>query len=311
MYIELGIELGSGGSIGTLELYPPVTVYSEGTPGNASYALLLDGNGDEIGSTGDYVQGTGIALTGASYADSILQVDDFDVDLVDASVRYVDIYDSDDKLLIHFDLGSETEYSPGELNFVWPTAGVDFSVTSAYSANKSNEGEFVISPTLRSAKLTDTTVTIVITGGHSDQEDYGLGKHYTLAFEGGAETGETIGNTAYNTTVVTAIIPTGELARNITMTIENNPAPEYDRVINILAPLFGAPKTVTIVDDNLDYLIDVTSASDVQSLDAGLSPLVADGTDNRPLLQAIFDELRDNNPDTQPVLYFPAGTYHF
>lgn len=172
--------------------------------------------------------------------------------------------------------------------------------------NKSDTDIIIITPTLRTAKDEDYTVEITITGGQSQVEDKGVGKHYTVAFEGGAELGETIVNTAYNTTVVTAIIPASETSRTITLTVVNNTVLEFDRTITVVAPLFGK-KSFTIVDDNANSL------GVVNAVTAGL---VANDEDSAQANKEVFDAIiaafkategYDKNTD-QGIIYIPNGT---
>ncbi|WP_449245147.1 glycosyl hydrolase family 28-related protein [Desulfobacca acetoxidans] len=159
------------------------------------------------------------------------------------------------------------------------------------TVNKSDEDVLTVTPTLSSAKGTDTVVDVYFTGGHSDQENYGVGQHFTLACSGA-----TITNTGYNTTRVRLTIPAGSTTKAITMTIVNNPVLERDRVITISAAGFGASKTVTIIDDNVPAEVNIKT----DYLAAG------DGvTDDTAAFQSAINAIKTAGG----VIYIPDGTY--
>lgn len=180
--------------------------------------------------------------------------------------------------------------------------------TSA-SYNKSETASFNIVPTLYAARAADTTVTVYFQGGHSDKEDYGVGKHYTIT-----ETEDSVASTliSYNLTKVTAVIPAEATTVNIPVTIVNNLVLDIDREILVYGAGLGASKTITIVDDNVDYEIDVTSpGTAVEELAA--YPITAGGSaaTNKTNFNAIMAYIKTSLPGDNVVLYFPAGVYTF
>jgi hypothetical protein len=179
-----------------------------------------------------------------------------------------------------------------------------YIAASKYSTNKSDAEVINVTVNLYAALAQDWTTTVTFSGGHSQLENYGVGQHYAVAL-----VGSTIANPSYNVTTVTLTIPAGDTSAIITMTIIDNQTIELDRDITISAPLFGAAKTVTIVDDNRDYVIDVTDPhSGWSNLDNATYALVG-GSSSADAAKFVLLTAYLNTNNKKSVLYFPDNTY--
>lgn len=157
----------------------------------------------------------------------------------------------------------------------------------------------------------DTSVYIVITGGHSQYEDYGTGQHYEVYCSDA-----TIENPAPNQTTVSTVVEAGESSKTIALRIIDNPTWELDRTITIYASGFGS-KSFTIVDDHTGHYL-INAVTDY-ALWGGTQGLVAGSESyanhNKSVLADIVSYIR-NRPGydatvNATIVYIPEGEYYF
>lgn len=283
-------------------------------------------SGDEIAANGGYTSG-GVTVSNLTVSESTdvvnvsantVTINNFNAADVQYLVFYKDTGNPETSPLIWFiAYDTPVTYDYAILNVTLPSGvfkarSVNYGgyiALSAVTGQKSEETEITITPTLNMVSNVDTLIPVIFSGGHSQLEDYGVGKHFTLAYDDDLS----IINIGYNQTVVAATIPAGETETEITLTVANNPTIEMDRAINISIPGFAPSRTITIVDDNRDDtygyngVVNVTNSAHVTAIDPTAAALDKTGTlDNSTNLQKIIDGL-GNNPKV--VLYFPDGTY--
>jgi hypothetical protein len=170
------------------------------------------------------------------------------------------------------------------------------------SASYAKTSLSVVSVNIQRTFLNAATIRLTVTGGKEAGEDYGIGKNFTGS--------GTWTNASYETNYTTVSFAQGENVKTVTLTIANNPTPEMTRVMTLalsnpsVGIAAGSTKTITIIDDNVDYQLDVTAPP----VGWGHDGLVADGgtTDNTPRLQALLDHMEGLGCD-KVVLYFPTA----
>lgn len=182
------------------------------------------------------------------------------------------------------------------------------------SVNKSDTNTLTLTARLRSIRAIPTPVVIKLSGGHSDVEDYGVGKHYEIVCSGA-----TITNSAYNETTVSFSIPAGSLSKIMTITIVNNSVLELDRNITISGTFDNRPAastTLTIVDDNADATLtvaDLPVSCPIGGCEGwGGATWNLDNTgvsDNKTNFNNILNHLRTQHVGSKAILSFDAGSY--
>ena len=136
-------------------------------------------------------------------------------------------------------------------------SGLDQILLPQTSVNKSASLSVTATVALaQAAPVGGRSVFIDITGGHSQLEDYGVGKHYTVS---GADVSNQA-NLGYNWHRVTLPFAQGDTTKSFTIAVSNNLVIEMDRTLTISGL---GNKTLTIVDDNRNETKGVNGVVDV------------------------------------------------
>ncbi|EFK95038.1 secreted protein [sediment metagenome] len=171
--------------------------------------------------------------------------------------------------------------------------------SSSYFKSQENVATISIK---RNFSTIPSTVRLIIAGGKESSEDFGLGKNFI---------GSGIwSNDGYETNSTTVSFAVGELKKDITITLFNNPTVELNRVMELSlgqpseGVVSGATKTITIIDDTLT----AGTYIDVSTPGYGLTAMTK-GSDESTKLQAIINYIKANK-NSCGVIYFPSATYY-
>src|SRR5574343_221297 len=225
-----------------------------------------------------------------------------------------------------------------EVTIQWPTAGITFPTYGVKTAgrgglsspaasiglasaiyNKSDTDIITIPIVLDSVPVATSTCYLKIVGGkEATIENFGLGPNYDGTGTWTQISGE------YETAYQALSFAPGEITKTATITIVDNPLPELDRVMTVslstLAHISfaGGSKTITIVDDNVDHIVNVIDPIKDHLGNANGLAALADyaldntgATNNRVNFQAVLDYFRDSLPNTNVIFYWPNGEYQF
>ena len=154
------------------------------------------------------------------------------------------------------------------------------------------------------------SVRFYVTGGKAQSEDWGFGKH----FDGSG----TWVNDGYENNYTVVDFSDGETTKTVTLTMVDNGSIEPNKSMSVYLayPSKGSigsrTSSITLVDDRVDYTINVLNPGSPCGHDLSAYALDNTGsTNNRTNLQAILDHFKNYHPNTNIIIYFPAGYYQF
>ncbi|MGQ9921360.1 MAG: hypothetical protein ACUVRZ_08520, partial [Desulfobacca sp.] len=154
------------------------------------------------------------------------------------------------------------------------------------------------------------SVRFYVSGGKAQSEDWGFGKH----FDGSG----TWVNDGYEKNYTVVEFSDGETTKTVTLTMADNGSiePNKSMLVYLADPSRGnitsRTSSITLLDDRVDYTINVLNPGSPCGHDLSAYALDNTGnTNNRTNLQAILDHFKNYHPNTNIIIYFPAGYYQF